>query len=207
MNFREKFFRFERSERDWRRLLVQGAIILLIGATLALSSLFNPGVTILFAHGFSVLPLSGLVLMTLGVLECMDAFLAKESRNFYQNLQVGVLDVVVSSFIVLGVEGELNSLRLLISAFLIVRGTVRLILVHTLQLPQIVSTSLGGLISILLGILIRLEWPSSDGWFLAFCLSTEIGIRGWATMMFSLWLKKQTMQASMSQTREARELS
>lgn len=191
MNLRERFSRFDRFEMDWRRLLIQGLVVLLTGVTLALASVFKSDTIILFAHGFSWLPLSGMAILALGVVECLDALRAKEPRDFLQNLQVGVLDAVIGGLIILSVAEKPARLSMMIAAFLIVRGIVRITLVYALRLPQTVSTSIGGLASIILGYLIWLEWPTTAGWFLSLSLNIEIAVRGWAMMVFALWVKKQ----------------
>lgn len=191
MNLLEKLFSYERFEMDWRRLLVQGALIVLTGATLAMASALNPDAMVLTARHLSWLPVSGMVILSLGLLECLDAALAKEARDFLQNLQVGVLDVVIGGLIILSVTEEPARLSMMIATFLIVRGIVRITLAHALRLPHSFATTLGGLLSVIMGFLIWKEWPTSDGWFLSLCLNSEIAIRGWAMMTFALWVRTQ----------------
>ena len=131
----------------------------------------------------------GFVVLAVGLLECFDAAIAKKMEDFFLNLQNGVLDVVVAGLIIFSIGDDPARLSLLITAFLIVKGIFRLTLAYTTKIPNIVSTSVGAFVSIILGLLIWLEWPSSAGWFLAFCLSAEIGLRGWALMMFGYWIK------------------
>jgi uncharacterized membrane protein HdeD (DUF308 family) len=176
---------------SWKRLLVQGVIIMLLGQILSLSSLLKTDTVIMSARGFSWLPAGGLVIFILGLQECLEAFFAKDSREFHQNLQVGILDTVVGGLIVFSVSDEPQRLSLMIAAFLITRGAVRIALVQALRLPHIVSTSLCGIVSIISGILICFEWPANEGWFLSLCLNLEIAFRGWAIIMFGLWVKKR----------------
>ena len=187
----DKLFQLERYEISWKRLLIQGTIIIVMGIVLALSSFFNTDTIIMSARGFSWLPLSGMVILFLGLVECLEAYSAKAPRDFYQNLQVGILDTVIGGLIIFSVSEVPQRLSMMIAAFLIARGLVRIALVRALHLPHAVSTSLCGLVSIILGFLICFEWPSSEGWFLSLSLNIEIAFRGWAMIMFSLWLKKK----------------
>ena len=191
MKLLTRLHRFEGFETDWRRLIILSTCVLIIGASMALASVIKPDMTILSARGFSLLPLSGLFILVLGLLECFDAFLSKEQRDVLQNLQVGVLDAVVGIFIVFSISGHPERLSILIAAFLIVRGIVRITLTYSLRLPGVMITSLGGLMSIVLGICVWLEWPTNASWFMAFCLNMEITARGWAMTSFALWIKKQ----------------
>lgn len=191
MNLLEKLFSYERFEMDWRRLLVQGALIVLTGVILAIASTLNPNAIVLTARHLSWLPVSGMVILSLGLLECLDAVLSKETRDFLQNLQVGVLDAVIGGLIILSVTEEPSRFSMMIAAFLIVRGIVRIALAHALRLPHTFATTFGGLLSIVMGFLIWMEWPTGEGWFISLCLNTEIAIRGWAMMTFALWVRTQ----------------
>ena len=189
MNLREEFSTLEHTGTSWLRLLIRGSLMLLIGVALVAGTAFKHDVIIMQVREFSWLPVCGLVVLAVGLLECFDASRAKELADFFLNLQMGVLDVVVGGLIIFSIGGDPARLSLLITAFLIVKGVFRLTLAYVTQIPNIISTSLGAVVSIILGLLIWLEWLSSAGWFLALCLSAEIGLRGWALMMFAFWIK------------------
>jgi uncharacterized membrane protein HdeD (DUF308 family) len=198
MNLREKFAAKEYMGTDWRRLLIRGSLMLLIGLGLVAGTVFKHDVIIFQVRDFSWLPICGFVVLAVGLLECFDAFIAKELGDFFLNLQMGVLDVVVAGLIIFSIGDDPARLSLLLTAFLIIKGIFRLTLAYATQIPNIVSTLVGAGVSIILGLLIWLEWPSSSGWFLAFCLSAEIALRGWALMMFGFWVKAQKERESVS---------
>ncbi|MFZ2724889.1 MAG: hypothetical protein WAX77_01420 [Methylococcaceae bacterium] len=191
MKFLEKTSSSERFEMQWQRLFMQGLAMLLMGLTITLASALNPHAVLMSARFASWLPLCGMVILAMGVLECLDAFLAKELRDFFQNLQVGVLDTVVGGLIILAVAEMSNRLSMMIAAFLLVRGIVRIALVYALKLPQALSTALCGVIAIIMGFMVFLQLPTAENWFVSLCLSIEIGFRGWSMMMFAFWVKKQ----------------
>lgn len=176
---------------DWRRLFVMGVVMILVGASLVCASLFNSNVMLMFAGHLSWLPLSGLIFLGLGLSECLEAFVTKDSREFHQNIQVGVLDSVVGAIMFLSVADELSRYSMMLAAFLIVRGLVRIILVNKLKMPHALSTTLLGLVSIAMGIMIWQQWPFTEGWFVALCVNVEICFRGWSMMMFALLVRKQ----------------
>ena len=189
MKLLEKFSDSERFKMNWQRLLMQGFIILLIGLILALASLVKPNAVVMSARFFSWLPLCGIVILALGILECLDAYLAKEQRDFFQNLQVGVLDSIIGLLITLSVAESPMRLSMMIAAFLIVRGIVRMVLVYTLNLPQKLLTLFCGGVTIIMGMILWQQWFITAGWFISFCLSIEILFRGWAMMMFAFWVR------------------
>ena len=185
----------DRSQFDhsWQRHLIQGGVILMVGFLLILASSFNGDAVILGANFFSWLPVCSLIILGFGFLECLDAFFSKQQRDFYHNLHIGILDLVVGLLLLVGVNNTVEQLIPLIVAFLMIRGGVRFVLSQALKLQNRLSTSLTGLLSILLGIFLWIGWPTTDSWFAAFSLSAEISFRGWAAMMFALWLRKNQL--------------
>lgn len=191
MNLLDKLSQAHQFDLSWQRQCVQGTIISLTGFTFALASVLQSDAVVMSATYYSWLPVCGIIILALGLLEYLDAFFAKEQRDFFQNLHVGTLDTVIGSLIILSIPETLTRLSLMIAAFLIVRGMVRISLVFALRLPQTLFTSFTGLVSIATGLMLWLEWPTAEGWFLSLCLSVEIAFRGWAMTMFGLWLKKR----------------
>lgn len=198
MNIQKKFENFGRFGTDWRRLLVRGSIMLCIGAMLVVLSIFVPDVMIFSTRDFSWLPAVGFVVLAVGLLECFDAFITKDVRDFFLNLQNGVFDLVVGVLIFFSIGDDPARLSLMIAAFLMVKGILRTIMAHATQLPQKSSNMIGACVSFLLGLLIWLEWPSSGAWFLAVGMSSDIGFRGWYLIMLAFWVKAQKSQVSVS---------
>lgn len=176
---------------NWRRLIVQGVILIIIGMTVAFSCILNADAVVMAAREFSWLPLSGIIIFLLGIQECLEAFFARISREFHQNLQVGIVDTVVGALIIAAVSQEPQRLSLMVAAFLIIRGSVRIVLVHTLGLPHKTPTTAFGVISIILGLCLYSEWPTTQAWFISMSLNVEIAFRGWAMVMFALWVRKK----------------
>jgi len=191
MKLLKRMHRFEGFETDWKRLITLSLCVLFVGVSLTITSIFRPEIRVLGATGFSLLPLTGIFILALGLLECLDAFISKEQRDVLQNLQVGVLDSVVGIFIITSVSGHPEDINILVAAFLIVRGIVRITLARSMKLPKIFVTTLCGVISLILGLCLWLGWPTTESWFIAFCLNVEIAARGWAMTAFALWVKNQ----------------
>lgn len=165
--------------------------MLVIGVTLISLTVFSPDVMIFHSREMSWLPLCGFVVLAVGWLECLDALFIKDIKDFFLKLQNGILDVVVAGLIVFSSGDDPARLSLLIAAFLITKGLFRITLSYAIANANVISTRIGAGVSIVLGLLIWIEWPSSAGWFLAFCLSMEIALRGWAVITLSLWLRLQ----------------
>lgn len=188
--------RFERFSMDWRRILLRGSVTLILGGLLAIAALFKPDTMLLHARDFSWLPAAGFVVLAIGLLECMDAAIAREPADFFLHLQNGILDAVVGALIVFSISGYPSRLSLLIAGFLLVRGILRMVLVRAARLQARISAFIGGGISASLGLLIWAEWPSDAAWFLAFCLAVEIALRGLALITVASWRRSHAGDAT-----------
>ena len=191
MKLLAKFTRTEQFEHNWQRLLVQGFLVLLTGFTFAFASVLKSEAVVLSAKLFSWLPVCGMIVLALGVLECLDALFAREMRDFIQRLHVGIMDVVVGAFIVLGISESVEKLSLMIAVYLLVRSLIRMILAYTLRLPHAVVTVVCGVTCITLGLMVWLGWPTMEGWFFAMCISIEIAFRGVVMILFAFLIKER----------------
>jgi uncharacterized membrane protein HdeD (DUF308 family) len=110
---------------------------------------------------------------------------------FLMNMQAGIIDTVCGFVILTNLQEDSVTLSLLIATYLFIQGLFRSILTFSIEIPNPNSMRIGGYISVLLGIMIWMNWPFSALWFLSFALSAEITTRGWALMFYANSVKKQ----------------
>ena len=189
MNIRSKLTTIGNQALNFKRPLFRGGVMLAIGATLLGTILLSPNIGMMGVLNYSWLLFCGYFLMLLGLFEAVEALMAEELLGFLLGLQYALLDIVVGFMIDLNLGNDPARLALLISAFLIIRGLGRLIFANVAELQERRSISIGAAISVLLGLLISLHWPTKAAWFMALSLSLEIALRGWAQMMVAFWLK------------------
>ncbi len=169
---------------------IRGVVMVLVGATVACLCIVAPEVYML-GENFSWLPLLGMVVTVVGVLRCIDAFYTVTAQGFLVNMQGGVLDVVVGLLVLFAVNGIPEDLHLLLVGYLVTQGIYRNIILSIANVPNPMSNRITGIISIIFGMLIWGDWPTSAAWFLAFSLSVDISFRGWALIVLASALKKQ----------------
>lgn len=191
MSLEEKLSQSGGIQIHWMRFLIRGGVMLTLGVLLVLLTLSSPDVVIFHGHENSWLPICSFILLLVGIVEFMDAFLSKDAKDFFLSLQTSLLDVVVAILILFTVGHEPIRLSLLIAGFLMVKGGFRMILSFAVKIPHLLSARIGAAISIVLGVLIAMQSGSSTGAFLSLCLSLEIAQRGWMLIMFGLGLKQQ----------------
>lgn len=158
------------------------------GFILTLMSAINPNVQIM-SQPSSWLPFVAIVVLITGALGCLDAYISRHSKEFYVNLQIACMDTVVGLFLLTELNKSADKLILLAAAYLLIKGLFRFFAAVSVGFSNAESATLGGLLSIVLGVLLWQEWPFSSMWFICFCLSIDIMTRGWALVMFGVWLR------------------
>lgn len=171
-------------------LLIRGLVLSLAGILLTGLSVLVPGVRIMYQNS-SWLPIVSMVILGTGVLACFDAFLWRHTKEFYVNLQIGVLDTVVGLIILTELNKPADKLILLAAAYLLIKGIFRIFAAYSVHFSHFTVATFGGLVSVIMGLVLWQEWLGNSMWFICFCLSVDIMTRGWALTRFGIWLKTQ----------------
>ncbi len=163
--------------------------MILIGGMFATLSLVAPDVYML-GENASWVPVISLIVLLVGGLRCIDAFVSDSPQGFLFNMQGGILDLVVGFLVFFSTNDETNYINLLIVGYMLTQGLYRNILISKARFHNPISNQVTGLISIVLGLMIWFDWPTSM-WFIAFSLSVDISFRGWALMVLASSLKME----------------
>ncbi|MGV7235212.1 MAG: hypothetical protein ACQ9ET_03045 [Nitrosomonadaceae bacterium] len=161
--------------------------MILAGGIIASLSIVAPDVYML-GKSASWVPVISVIVLLVGILRCIDALASETSQGFLFNMQGGTLDVVVGFLVIFSTYDEPNNLNLLIVGYLLTQGIYRNILLSAAKIRNPMPNRVTGLISIILGIMIWIDWPTSI-WFISFSLSVDICFRGWALIVMTTSLK------------------
>ena len=164
--------------------------MIFIGGGLATLSVVAPDVYML-GKSASWVPVIGIIVLLVGIMRCLDGLASETAQGKLYNMQGGVLDIVVGFLVVFSTDVEVNYLNLLIVGYLLTQGLYRNILLSVAKIRNPLPNRVTGLISIILGLMIWIDWPASL-WFLAFSLSVDISFRGWALYVLASSLQKET---------------
>jgi uncharacterized membrane protein HdeD (DUF308 family) len=167
-----------------------GSAMILTGGLIAGLCLISPDVYIMGKFA-SWLPVVGVIVMLVGVLRCIDGLVSETAQGFLFNIQNGILDLVVGFLVFFSSNSSANNVNLMIVAYLITQGINRNVLLTVAETPNPLSNRVTGGVSILLGILVWINWPTSM-WFIAFSLSVDICFRGWILIDMASFLKKKS---------------
>lgn len=171
---------------------IRGVSMIFFGGGVATMSIIAPNVQ-MFGEKFSWIPVIGMILLVVGFLRIIDAHLSDSVQGFMLNMQGGILDGIVGFLVLFSISGQPRDLVLLIAGYMLTQGLLRNMLLSVVSIRNPKSNRITGIISIMLGILIWQGWPTTEPWFLAFSLSTDIGFRGWALIMLSSSIKTDSI--------------
>lgn len=173
---RPLFFEFERLRHRWGWLLVLGILMVVLG-TIAL--FITPAATL-----GTVLVLGWLLVIS-GIFEAIQAFRVRRWGGVFLHLIGGLLGVFIGLLIVTHPVAGALAYTLLLASFFTVIGIFRLITALSLKFPNWGWAVFDGVITLLLGILLWMEWPWSGIWFLGVAVGVSLLLRGWSYVMFA----------------------
>jgi uncharacterized membrane protein HdeD (DUF308 family) len=170
-------FSLEDFQRNSGWFLALG-ILLIIGGTLAI--IYDVAATLLSVLFF------GWLLIIVGAIEGVQSFWQPRWGGFFLHLILGILAVVVGFHLVSSpVQGALV-LTLIMAIYFMVIGIFRIITALTMRFPSWGWVLLSGVITFILGILIKSQWPATGLWVIGLFIGIDLIFSGWAYVMLSL---------------------
>ncbi len=165
----------------WAGFFVLGILLVVLGFAVMIFPV---------AGTFAVELLFGLVLLFAGLTQIVLAFRSQGWGGFIITLVIGILYTLVGLLFLFNPFGGAITLTLILGAFLIVDGILRIILAFKLKaLSNWVWIFFEGIITALIGIFILVNWPSDSLWVIGFLFGISILFSGLTSMVISFMLK------------------
>ena len=159
----------------WRWVLASGIAFIGLG-----SMAFAYSVLVTLASVFVL----GWALVFGGLFQAMHAFKVSLWSGFLLELLLAILYGVVGLVMVTHPEAGAMSLTLLIGAFFLGSGLFRIFTGTMLHPPGRVWLLLSGAVTLLLGLLIWVEWPASGLWVIGSFIAIDMVFNGtWLIML------------------------
>ena len=154
--------------------MVLGAAAVIYDVTATLASVF----------------LFGWLLMLAGFMQIVHAFQVRTWSGFFLYLLDGIIRATVGTLLVMYPGSGALTLTLVLSVYFIVGGLFKAIGSMVLQFPSWGWTVASGLVSVALGVMLAMQWPTSGLWFIGFAVGLDLIVYGWALLMFAAAVKK-----------------
>ena len=154
-------------------------------ASLALITLGSAAVIYEMTATIVSILLLGAVLLAAGLMLIGHALRDRASIGFFPILLDGILRTVVGGLLIVSPEAGALSLTLVLSFYFVAGGIVRAIASAVIRFPRSGWSVLSGLVSVVLGALLVLQWPASGLWFIGFVVGLDLIVSGWSLLMFA----------------------
>lgn len=143
----------------------------------------------------------GWLLVVSGVVEAIQAFRMRQTASIFLHLIGGILGVLVGLLIVTHPVAGALAWTLLLASFFTVIGVFRMVAAIRLKFPNWGWAAFDGGVTLLLGVLLWVDWPGSGLWFLGFAVGISLLLRGWSYVMFAIAVR--TLPAATASIRQA----
>jgi uncharacterized membrane protein HdeD (DUF308 family) len=134
--------------------------------------------------------LFGWLLMVAGFMQTVNAFQVRSWSGFFLYLLDGIVRTVVGALLVLYPNAGAESITLLLSFYFVVAGLFKTFGSIALQFPSWGWSVASGVVSVALGVMLAMQWPTSATWFIGFAVGLDLILYGWALLMFAAAIKK-----------------
>ncbi len=168
-----------KSYRGW--IIFAGITLLVLGA----AAIVYDGIATLAS-----VVVFGWLLMLAGFMQIAHAFQVRTWSGFFLYLLDGIIRATVGILLVAYPGSGAEALTLLLSFYFIVGGTFKTFGSIVLQFPSWGWSVASGIASVVLGVLLVMQWPVSGMWFIGFAVGLDLMLYGWALLMFAAAVKK-----------------
>jgi uncharacterized membrane protein HdeD (DUF308 family) len=169
----------------WVFLLAMGIALMMLGVvTISLS----------FIPMFATVLVFGLLLLLGAIFLIVTALWGREWRGFFLHLLEGTLYLILGVHMIDNPLESLVSLPFLVAASLLVGGLLRVVLAVVERFDCWGWMCLNGLVSVVLGIGILLQWPLAGLWIIGFFVGIEMFFSGlsWVMLGFAVHFTRRT---------------
>jgi len=130
-----------------------------------------------------------------GVVHIVLAFHAHGAGSTIWKLLVGIAYLCFGAYLVMHPVLGVVSLTLILASLFLIEGVLNIVLFFKMRSLGGASWMLvDGIITLLLGLMIYLQWPSSSAWAIGILVGVSMIISGVARVMMSLAVRKSTTE-------------
>jgi len=137
------------------------------------------------------------LILLAGVVHLVVAFHAREAGSVIWRLLVGLAYLCFGVYLIARPAVGVASLTLLLASLFLVEGIFNIVLFF--RAPSILRSSwilFDGIVTLLLGLMIYMQWPSSSAWAIGTLVGVSLIFSGVTRIMVSLAVRKATSSAS-----------
>jgi uncharacterized membrane protein HdeD (DUF308 family) len=168
-------------KRNWGWLLALGIVFVILGFI---------GLGMTFAITMASVLMYGVLLLIGAGAQFVDAAKCKGWKGIVWHVLIALLYVVAGIAVIENPLAASVILTLMLAGVLIVVGLIRGIMAFQMRgFRNWIWPLLGGLVSIILGLIIMANWPISGLWVIGLFVSIELMVHGWSYIFVAMSAK------------------
>ena len=167
--------------RNWGWLLALGIALIVIGAIAVVDSV---------AVSIASMIVFGWILLVAGVVQAVQAYRHRTSDHFLLHVVNAVFSFIVGLILLRNSLAALLVVTLLLAAYFIVSGIFRIVAALAVRVHGSGWTLMDGIISLILGILVWIHWPSAALWVIGLFIGINLITTGCSQVMLALSLRR-----------------
>lgn len=167
----------EKVTRSWGWFLVFGILLVILGIICIAEAQL--------ATTFSILAL-GWILAISGVIWLVNTFRAYTWRGFFLYLLNALIRLATGYLLILHPDAGARGITMLLAVLFLVGGMFRVAGATLIQFPRWGWTGFSGLVSVVLGALLLISWPSASNYFIGLAIGIDLLFDGGSLIGFAL---------------------
>ncbi|MBV8638180.1 MAG: DUF308 domain-containing protein [Candidatus Eremiobacteraeota bacterium] len=168
------------AHKDWGWFMALGIALVVLGI---LAIVYESSATL------ASITALGIIILIAGIAQIVAVFQSRNAGHIILYLLFGALEIFVGfSLIRYPLAGTLT-VTLLLSVYLVFAGIFRFVYALWAQFPQYGWAVFSGIISVILGVLLWMQWPFSALWFIGFAVGLSFIFAGIAWCGFAMKLR------------------
>lgn len=169
--------------QNWGWFLFWGILLVILGILAISFSVFTTMTTVIFI---------GMLFLITGIIVLIDSFKFWQPYHseFFIHLLMGLIYTVIGIIFIAKPVLSAVTITMILGVGFIVLGILRLIQTFSMRLLNKGWRILNGIITLLLGVLILLEWPASGLFMLGIFVGIELLMLGWLYIIASLGARR-----------------
>lgn len=167
--------------RKWGWTLTIGILLIIFGLFMISRAAFAT---------FASMLVLGWTMVAAAFVHVVGTFRAASWKHALVQLLIAALYLIAGALVLRRPEATAIGLTLLISAFLLASGLVRIVMSVALQMRSWGWVLANGVVTALLGILVMNQWPTSGFWVIGLFVGVDLLFHGAALCAFAYTLKE-----------------
>lgn len=179
------FREIESVSKNWGTFLALGLLLVVLGVAVISSSFYATIFSVIFF---------GLLVLCAGIVQIVQAFMARKWSGLLLSLLLGVLYIVTGFLCVARPTAAAVTITFWIAAFCFIAGAFRMLSALVMRFDQWGWIFFNGLVTFILGLMIWADWPISGLWVIGLFVGVDMILSGWSWILLSLSAREHAKQ-------------